>query len=85
MLVRDEMEKPNAFPALMVMLLADGPAFQVPLADVVVPDVSRTTDQALPSEVSSTETPQFVETQWLVAVACVWPFRMPRESGGFGV
>ena len=61
--VRDDIEKPNAFPAFMVMLHADGPAAQVPLAEVMVPDVSRTTDQALPSEVSSTETPQFVETQ----------------------
>jgi hypothetical protein len=51
MLVRDETEKPNAFPALMVMLPADGPAFQVPLADVVVPEVSCTTDQAFPSAV----------------------------------
>ena len=63
MLVRDDMEKPNAFAAFMVMLPADGPAVQVPLAEVVVPDVSRTTDQAFPSEVSSTETLQFVETQ----------------------
>jgi len=62
-LVKDDMEKPNAFAAFMVMLPADGPAFQIPLAEVVVPDVSCTTDQALPSEVSSTETPQFVETQ----------------------
>jgi hypothetical protein len=47
----------------MVMLPADGPAVQVPLAEVTLPDVSRTTDKALPSEVSSTETPQLVETQ----------------------
>jgi hypothetical protein len=63
MLVRDDIEKPNAFPAFTVMLPADGPAFQVPLAEVVVPDVSCTTDQALPPKVCSTETPQFVETQ----------------------
>ena len=63
MLVRDEIEKPNAFPAFMVMLPADGPAVQVPLAEVTLPDVSRTTEKASPSEVSSTETPQFVETQ----------------------
>jgi hypothetical protein len=41
MLVRDEIEKPNAFPAFMVMLPADGPAVQVPLAEVTLPDVSR--------------------------------------------
>jgi hypothetical protein len=63
MLVRDEIEKPNAFPAFTVMLAADGPAVQVPVAEVTVPDVSRTTEKALPSEVSSTETPQLVETQ----------------------
>jgi hypothetical protein len=65
MLLSDDIDKKGVspLPALTAMLPADGPAVHVPLLEKVLPDVSCTTEKALPSEVSSTETLQLVETQ----------------------